>query len=195
MARATAMTAGVRTAGSTCADIVTTESAATGAPCWPRIGAATVVTGSGHCLDMITVPCCRYRSQLGSQLDQDRLLAVPDREQDVLAGRVMKVLEVRQRRRPQPVPPRSQRGDLKQPQPDHVLAVSRLLKRAPLHQLARQAQGGRLRQAGPGAQRGERKRAVRRPEGRHDPERPVQDRLAARGLAPARRWSAGRRPA
>jgi hypothetical protein len=122
--------------------------------------------------------------------DQDCLLAVADGEQNVLAGRVMQVLEVRKRRRPQPVPTRRQRGDLKQPQPDHVLAVSRLLKRAPLHQLAGQAQRGRLRQAGPGAQRRQRERAVRRPECRHDPERPVQDRLAASGLAPARRAAA-----
>jgi hypothetical protein len=113
-------------------------------------------------------------------LDQHRLVPVADRQQHVLAGRVVQVLHIREGGRAQPVPPRRQRRDLEQPQPDHVAAVLVAFERAQLDQLPGDAQGGRGGQPGSGAQRGERERAVARAERGEDAERPVQHRLAVR---------------
>ncbi len=85
----------------------------------------------------------------GKPLDQDGLVAVADREQDVLSGGVMQVLHVRQGGSPQAVPARRERREFQQPEPDRVLAVVRSLEGAELGQLAGQPQRGRLRQRGP----------------------------------------------
>ncbi len=79
------------------------------------------------------------------------------------------------------MPARREGRDLEQPQAYGVLAVLRALKRAPLGQLASQAERGWLWQPGANAQGSQRESPVPGPEGRQYPERPVKDRLAMRG--------------
>ena len=81
-----------------------------------------------------------HRLVRGEPLDQQRLAALADGEQDVLAGDLLEVAHERQRDLLEPLAARRERGDLPQPQADGEPAVGAALQRAPGHQPAGQPQ-------------------------------------------------------
>nr|BFE80891.1 hypothetical protein GCM10020093_034920 [Planobispora longispora] len=121
-------------------------------------------------------------------LDEQRVRAVPHGEQDVLMGRLVEVLHVRQRHLAQPVSARSERGQLPQPQSDHVPAVGVALQRAQLQQAPGQPQSRARRGAAGPAELGQGHGAAGGGEGGEQGEGPVDHGLAlCRPAAPGAR--------